>query len=53
MEPHGATVLTSNTTGAVCKPFKLGLETHEAAWSRMEPSCKLQILQKPYAEHLN
>ena len=37
MEPHGATLYTSDTTGAVWKPFKLGLEMHEAAWNRMEP----------------
>ena len=53
VEPHGATVYTLNTTGAICRPFKLGLEMHGAAWSRMEPSSKLQILQEPYADPLN
>ena len=53
MEPHGATVYTSNTTGAVWKSFKLGLEMHGAAWNRMEPPCKLQILQEPYGDFLN
>ena len=27
--------------------------TTGAAWSRMEPSCKLQILQEPYGDPLN
>ena len=52
MEPHGATVYTSNTTGAIWKSFKLGLEMHGAAWNRMEPPCKLQILQEPYGDFL-
>ena len=31
----------ANTTGAVWKPFKLSLEMHGVAWSRMEPPCVL------------
>ena len=36
MEPHGATLYTLNTTGAVWRPFKLSLEMHGAAWNRMQ-----------------
>ena len=39
IEPHGAAwnhCVNFNTTGAVWRPFQLGLETHGAAWSRME-----------------
>ena len=32
MEPHEATLYTSNTTGAVWRPFKLNLEMHGATW---------------------
>ena len=53
MEPHGATLSTSNTTGAVWRPFKLNLEMHGAPWSRMEPPYKLQILQEPHGNPLN
>ena len=34
MKLHGATLYTSNSIGAVWRPFKLSLED---AWRRMEP----------------
>ena len=37
MEQHAATVSTLYTTGAVWRPFQLGLEMHGTAWSRIEP----------------
>ena len=49
MEPHGATVYFKWSRTA----FKLGLEMRGAAWNRMEPLCKLQILQEPYGDFLN
>ena len=33
MEPHGATLYTSNSTGAVWRPFKLSLEMDGATLS--------------------
>ena len=59
MESHGATVYTSNTTGAAWKPFKLSLEIqshmepHGPAWSSMELPYKRHILQKPRGDPLN
>ena len=35
MELHGATLYISDITGAVWRPFKLGLEMHEVAWSHL------------------
>ena len=29
------------------------MELHGAAWNRMEPPCKLQILQELYGDFLN
>ena len=43
----------SNTTGAAWRPYKLSREMHRAAWSCMEPPCKLQILLNPNGDPLN
>ena len=61
MEPHGhgATLYTSNTTGAVWRPFKLSLEMDGAAWRRMEwhratlSTSNTTLLQEPYGDPLN
>ena len=36
--------------GAAWRPFKYSLEMHGAAWSLMEPHCRLQILLEPHRD---